>query len=140
MRYTALLLAFLLARPAQAEPCTASRPLQAGATAPCTGVLVPVAKLDVAIRCLGVDLPTCQADAHRAAAVSLATTDALTAKLAACANLVAQRGVELDACLAQPRVVVRPPPPAWYAAGWAAVVAGVAVGAVAGGALVWRLK
>lgn len=131
---TTILLVLLAPGVARAETaaCTSSRRLDAGTPAPCSGVLVPVDRLHAATRCVVVDLPACRVDLAHAATTCQADLDALHGRLSSAAQLVAQRGAELDACLAQPRVVVRPPDPQWYQSGLVWGVVGAAVGLAAG--------
>jgi len=63
-------------------PCSSATALRAGVSSPCSGLLVPEADARRALGCIGVDLPTCEAD-------RVLDTRVMTAKMAACQESLA---------------------------------------------------
>jgi len=53
---------------ARADVCDVAAALEAGAPAPCSGLLVPQVDAVIALRCMSEDLPACQADGRLRAA------------------------------------------------------------------------
>lgn len=129
----ALALGLGLARPAGAEPCSSASAIVAGQAAPCSGVLWPSVATAAALKCARVDLPTCQADAAKAATVAAVDLEACAANVSAWRQLAEARQVMIDKLATAP---AEPPPP-WYTSRWIAAGAGAILGAAATGGAVY---
>lgn len=113
--------------PAVARPCSGASALLEGGAAPCDGILWPSAWTVEALRCRRVELPACQADAARAAALAAAELEGERARASTWRELAEARRRQLEAIVAAPP----PPPPPWYASPWAWAAGGFVLGVAA---------
>lgn len=121
-----MLLSLSLANTPAVAACEGAHAVLGGSRAPCSGLLVPEEGARTALRCIGVDFPTCQADLKLCAADAAASSLAHAGILSACQEHSDLLTKKLDeAMLIEPRPWWDSPS-VWFAGG-AALGAGLVI-------------